>query len=156
MALLWCSWHHWEFNRRADKAFTKWLPVAGRRGLYWKKCSLNDCTVVHLSELKWFWIHSEATMYINNSFTVCLPIHFKLLDYFSLTMKAFQYFQTLTITHTMTCYIPEDLMLLLNHSRNISCNLLKQHAHVSEKQCVCVCVCYPCKWLHQHYARPVL
>jgi len=52
-------------------------------------------------------------MYINYSFTVCLMIHFRLLDYFSLTMKEFQYFQTMKITHTMTCYIPEDLMLLL-------------------------------------------
>jgi hypothetical protein len=73
-------------------------------------------------------------MYINHSFTVCLLIHFRLLHYFSLTMKVSQYFQTLKITHTMTCYIPEDLMLLQNYSRNMSCYLLKQHTFVSGTQ----------------------
>jgi hypothetical protein len=37
------------------------FPVAGRsvpysctRGLFWRKCSLNDCTILNFSEVKWF------------------------------------------------------------------------------------------------------
>ena len=33
------------------------------RGLFWSKYSLNNCTVVYFSEMKWFWKHSEDTFY---------------------------------------------------------------------------------------------
>jgi len=30
----------------------------------WRKWSLNDCTLSHFSERKWFWEHYEAIMYV--------------------------------------------------------------------------------------------
>ena len=60
---------------RAEKAFTKRLPgmfstflqsmeevCSCKRGLLLGKCSLNDCTLLYFSEIKWFRIHFEATM----------------------------------------------------------------------------------------------
>ena len=65
--LMWCYWHNLERDVRAEKAFTKWLlgmlptilesPVeeySCKWGLFWRKCSLNGCTVLHFSEIKWF------------------------------------------------------------------------------------------------------
>ena len=76
MALWWCYWHNWECDGTGDKASTKWLPgmfpiplqslteVYGcTRGLFGSKCSLNDCTVMYFSEIKWFQEHFEVTMY---------------------------------------------------------------------------------------------
>jgi len=37
------------------------------RGLFWRKCSLSDCTVLYFSEIKWFREHSEATTYKSGS-----------------------------------------------------------------------------------------
>jgi len=50
MKLLRCYWHHWEFERRVEKDFRKWLPgmlptplqslaevYIFTRGLYWEK-----------------------------------------------------------------------------------------------------------------------
>ena len=64
------------FDGRAEMAFTKQLPgmcpthlqsltevYICTRGLFWRKCSLYDCTVLYFLEIKWFWEHSEATMY---------------------------------------------------------------------------------------------
>ena len=52
-ALLWCYWHHWEWDGGAEKIFTKWLPelfpapleslaevCRCTRGLFWRKCIL--------------------------------------------------------------------------------------------------------------------
>jgi hypothetical protein len=48
-------------------------------------------------------------------------------------MKSFQSYQISRTTHKMTsCYITEDLNLLVNYSHNTSCNLLKQYACVNE------------------------
>ena len=33
------------------------------RKLFWRKCSLSDCTVLYFSDQKWFWEHSEAAAY---------------------------------------------------------------------------------------------
>jgi hypothetical protein len=63
-------------QRRAEKAFTKWLPCVFpscvqslaevyrcTRGLFWRKFSVNDCTVLYLAEIKRFREHFEATTY---------------------------------------------------------------------------------------------
>ena len=63
--LLWCYWHNEECDEGAEKAFTKWLPgmfptslqslaevYICTRGLSWRKCSLNDCTVLYFPEMK--------------------------------------------------------------------------------------------------------
>jgi hypothetical protein len=33
------------------------------KGTFWRKCSLNDCTVSYFSEIKWFQEHYKATTY---------------------------------------------------------------------------------------------
>jgi hypothetical protein len=66
-ALWWCYWHNLECDGRAEKVFTKLLPRMFQtslqslavfysciRRIFWKKCSLNDCTVLCFSEIKWF------------------------------------------------------------------------------------------------------
>jgi len=57
----------------AEKAFMKWLPgmfptpsqslaslYICARSLFWRKCSLNNCVILHSSEIKRFWEHFEA------------------------------------------------------------------------------------------------
>jgi len=69
-------WHNYECDGEAEKAFTKWVPgmfttilkslielYICTRGLFWRKCSLNNFTVLYFSEIKWFWEHFEATAY---------------------------------------------------------------------------------------------
>ena len=76
MAFLWCHWHHQECEERAEKAFTKWLPgmfptllqllaeeYSCTKGLFWRKYSLNDCTVLYFSQTGRFWEYSEATTF---------------------------------------------------------------------------------------------
>jgi hypothetical protein len=85
-ALLWFYWSHSECDGRAEKAFTKWVPgmfpttlkslaevYICTRGLFWRKGSLNDCTVLYFSEIKWFREHCVATAYTYET----VP-HFKL------------------------------------------------------------------------------
>jgi hypothetical protein len=75
-ALLWFYWSHSECDGRAENAFTKWVPgmfpitlkslaevYSCTRGLIWRKCSLNDCTILYFSEIKWFREHCVATAY---------------------------------------------------------------------------------------------
>ena len=40
------------------------------RGLVWRKCRLNDCNVLYLSEIKWFREYFEGTTYINLAYNV--------------------------------------------------------------------------------------
>ena len=35
-----------------------------RGGLFWRQCNLNDCNLLHFSEIKWFREHFEATSYV--------------------------------------------------------------------------------------------
>jgi len=76
-ALLCCYWHHEECDGKAEKTYTTWLSgifttpsqslaefYSCKRGLFWRICSLNDCTVLYFSEIKWFREHFEATTYI--------------------------------------------------------------------------------------------
>ena len=64
-------------QRRAEKAFTKWPPgmfptrvqslaelYSCTWGLFWRKFSLNDCTVLYFAEIKRFREHFEATTYM--------------------------------------------------------------------------------------------
>ena len=57
--LLWCYWHE-ECDTRAEKSFMKWLPgmfpaplqllaevYNCTSGLFWRKCGLEDCTVLY-------------------------------------------------------------------------------------------------------------
>jgi len=84
MKLLRCYWHHWEFERRAEKDFRKWLPgmlptplqslaevYIFTRGLYWKKSSLND-ELLSISQkyVKWFQRHFETTVHIIRSWII--------------------------------------------------------------------------------------
>ena len=75
MGILWCYWHHYECKGRAEKAFRKWLlgmsatrlqslaeVYSCTRRLLGKKCSLNGCTVLYFSEIKWFGVCFETTM----------------------------------------------------------------------------------------------
>ena len=72
----WCYWHHLKCVGRAEKALTRWLPgmfqtpfqllaemYSCTRGLFWRKCSLNDCTVSYFSEIKWSRENFKATTY---------------------------------------------------------------------------------------------
>ena len=74
--LLWCYWYNFKCDGRAEKAFIKWLSgmfpttlespaeqYSCKWGLFLRKCSLNCCTVLHFSEIKWFLEHFESTMY---------------------------------------------------------------------------------------------
>jgi len=74
--LLCCYWHHYECDGTAEKAFIKWLPgmfptplqslaevYSCKRGLLWRKCSLNDCTILYFSGIKRFREHIETTTY---------------------------------------------------------------------------------------------
>jgi len=45
------------------------------KGLFWRKCSLNDCTVLCSSKIKWSWEHFEDTMYVN--FILCVILIFQ-------------------------------------------------------------------------------
>jgi hypothetical protein len=70
-------WHYSECDGRAEKAFTKWLPgkfstplqllvevcICQKRLLRMTR-SLNDCTVLYLSQVKWFREKFEATTYM--------------------------------------------------------------------------------------------
>jgi hypothetical protein len=60
-------------KEKLKTAFAKWLQVmfppplqslaevsSCTKGLFWRKCSLNDCTVLYFSEIKWFREHSEV------------------------------------------------------------------------------------------------
>ena len=64
-------------RRKTEKAFTKWLPGmfpthlqslakvhTSSMGLFWRKCSLNDGTVLYFSEIRLFQEHFEATKYM--------------------------------------------------------------------------------------------
>ena len=37
------------------------------RGIFWRKCSLNDCSVLYFSDIKWFQKHFEAATYCANN-----------------------------------------------------------------------------------------
>jgi len=37
------------------------------RGLFWRNCGLNYCTVLYFSEIKWYREHLEATMHLDTS-----------------------------------------------------------------------------------------
>jgi len=76
-ALLWCYWHHLECDGRAEKTVTKWpegmfaTPLQSMAevctctwGLYWRKCSLNNCILMYFSEINWFREHVEPFTYI--------------------------------------------------------------------------------------------
>jgi len=62
--LLWCYWYNEECDGRAEKAFTKLLPLIFltiytkvyicTRGLFWNKCALNNFAILYLSEIKRF------------------------------------------------------------------------------------------------------
>ena len=45
------------------------------RGLFWRKCSLSDCTVLYFSDRKWFRRHFEVTAYKSAS-KRNLQVHF--------------------------------------------------------------------------------
>jgi hypothetical protein len=51
------------------KRLSRWLPevCSSIRGLFWRKCSVNDCTVLYFSERKWLLEHFEATTCIDNT-----------------------------------------------------------------------------------------
>jgi len=83
MKFLRCYWHHWEFERRAETGFRKWLPgmlptplqslaevYIFTRGLYSKESSLNDYTAFYFSEIKWFRGYFEVTMHIIRSWII--------------------------------------------------------------------------------------
>jgi hypothetical protein len=86
---------------KTEKAFRKWLPGMSPKplqtlaevpscvtGLFWRKCSLNDCRVLYVSEIKWFRKHFEATAYNNISEN---GIHWAIScsDYLVYTVKPF-------------------------------------------------------------------
>jgi transposase len=63
------------------KALAKWLPgmfppplqslaevYSCTKGLFWRKGSLNDCTVLYFSEIKWFREHSEVNAHEFSSY----------------------------------------------------------------------------------------
>jgi hypothetical protein len=55
----------WEgFHKMASRKVSNIFTVAGRRGLFWRKCGLNYCTVFCFSELKWFLEHFADTTHI--------------------------------------------------------------------------------------------
>jgi hypothetical protein len=35
------------------------------RGSFWRKCTLNDCSILYFSGAKWFQEHFKATTYID-------------------------------------------------------------------------------------------
>ena len=41
-------------------------------GPFWRKCGLNDCTVLYFSEIKWFWEHFEVTIYLCIANYMCM------------------------------------------------------------------------------------
>ena len=71
----------WSRMRRKNRrGFHKWLsgmfptPLqllvevhSCTRGLFWRKCNLNDCSVLYFSEIKWFQKHFEAVTYTANN-----------------------------------------------------------------------------------------
>ena len=69
--LLWCYWHHKECDGRAEKAVTKWftgmfpthLQLLSEMNSCIRKSSLNNCTVLYISEIKWFREYFEATTF---------------------------------------------------------------------------------------------
>jgi hypothetical protein len=86
--LLWCYWHRQECDERAEKACTKWLPgvfpmplqslsevYSCTRGLFWRKCSFIDCTLLYSSKIKWSWEHFGTTIYVN--FILCVILIFQ-------------------------------------------------------------------------------
>jgi len=54
-------WHRSECIRRAAR-------------LFWMKCSLNDYTVLHFSEIKWFQEHFEAITYRYGRYQVFIVV----------------------------------------------------------------------------------
>ena len=87
MALLWCYWHcdatdiTDNATEKLKRLPIKWLPGMSPThfqlpaevycctwGKIWRKSSLNDCTVLFFSEIKWFWEHFEAIICILHSF----------------------------------------------------------------------------------------
>ena len=52
------------FHKTASRNVSSIFTVHSyTRRLLWRKCSLNDCTVLYYSELKWFWEHFDAATY---------------------------------------------------------------------------------------------
>jgi len=54
-------------HKMASKNVSNTFTYTGRnvqlhKGTIWRKCSLDDCTVLYFSEIKWFWEHFEATV----------------------------------------------------------------------------------------------
>jgi len=68
------------FHKTASRNVSKTFTVAGRRvqshkKIFWRKCSLNDCTVLHLSKIKRFWEHSETTTYVKVNLSWRTKLH---------------------------------------------------------------------------------
>ena len=72
LRMLWKSWKDFlkMASRNISNTFTVTEVCRCTRGLFWRKFSLSDCTVLCFAEIKWFQEHFEATTY--NSGTNCI------------------------------------------------------------------------------------
>jgi len=68
-------WESWRgCHKMASRIVFNIYTVAGKvysytRGIFWRKCSLNDYTVLYFTEIKWFREHFEAITCISHNYT---------------------------------------------------------------------------------------
>jgi len=117
------SWKR--FHKMASSNVSNTFTVVGKSAYQhkvtiWRKCSLNDCTVLHLSDIKWFREHLKLPRLTVDSLLKCILWYFAYL----LTLMFICFIGLYKCTDTESVPLGRILCFVV-HSINVKKNLYK-------------------------------